>query len=134
MEVLSQTVGWLHGLWRYPILITGLLALLNAGQAAYRNQPWQRRDRSLIRAYIIALDCGAVLGLMLWIVERQGAGDGSLPWRHPILMVLAAVVAHYGWWRVRQLPGERARFVLICLYLVMSGMVVAIGLAQLRGV
>ena len=134
MDGLSQGFLAAHGIWRYLVLLTGFLAIVNCLMGWLNNREWRPIDHRVVRLFLSAIDIEVLLGLLLWALQARWDGADVLrSWRHPLLMLMAAAVVHYGWWRARRLPFERARFALATLYFFIGGLVIVIGILQIQG-
>ena len=135
MGTLSEALAGAHALWRYVVLISAFIAIGNMLMGALDKRSWKASDTRIGRFFITALDLEVVLGVLLWLLqERWGGADVLRSWRHPALMVLALVIAHYGWWRAARMPGDRSRFALLTMYFVIAGVVIVVGVLQIQGV
>ncbi|MEZ4674742.1 MAG: hypothetical protein R2932_10930 [Caldilineaceae bacterium] len=94
-----------HGMWRYVILIMAGVTVGRMFMGWLRQDRWRMLETRLGAFLVTAVDVGIALGLIVWLLQARWSGADLLrSWRHPALMLAAAVVLHYGWWRVRQSP------------------------------
>ena len=135
METLTQALVGAHSIWRYAVLISGLVAIGSMLMGWLDKRSWKPLDIRIGRFYLSAIDLEVALGLLIWLLQSRWDGVDILrSWRHPALMLLALAVAHYGWWRARRMPTDRARFGLLTMYFVISGIVIVVGVLQIQGV
>lgn len=123
-----------HSIWRYVVLIMGGITVGRMLMGWLRQDRWKALETRLGAFFITAVDVGITLGLLIWLL--QGRWEGSDPlrsWRHPGLMLFAALVMHYGWWRVRQSPNDPLRFGRSLLYFAIAGIILIVGIFQIQG-
>ena len=121
-----------HSIWRYVLLIIGGLTIGRLLKGWLRRDGWHQVEERLSWLLVIAVDVALALGLLLWLL--QGRWDGADPlrsWLHPGLMILAALVAHYGWQRLQAAPVGPLRYGRGLLYFVLAGVIILFGLMQL---
>ena len=135
MDGLTQVLVGVHSIWRYVVLVTAFLAIGNMLMGFLEKRAWKGADARIGRYFVIAIDLEILFGVLIWLLQTRWDGADLLrSWRHPALMLLAALVAHYGWWRARRIPIERARFGLLTMYFVIAGIVIVLGVLQIQGV
>jgi len=123
-----------HSIWRYVVLIIGGITIGRLLMGWLRRDVWRPIEERLGRLFVLAVEVAVGLGLLVWLF--QGRWDGADPlrsWRHPGLMIVAAVIVHYGWWRVQAAPVGPLRYGRGLLYFVLTGVVILAGLMQLPG-
>ena len=96
----------LHAIWRWVLLAAGAVVVLRALIGWLGRRPWTRLDDQLGMIYTMAVDIQFLIGLILWFVEpfnvRHLPVAMSNPLlrfyllEHPILMLVALVLAHIG--------------------------------------
>jgi hypothetical protein len=97
--------AWLltiHSLVRWLILVAGAVAIVRAGWGWIGTLDFVRPDSVLDAVFTGLLDLNVVLGIVL-LIDRWGSLDRSAE-IHPLIMILAAVVAH----AARMVGRERA--------------------------
>lgn len=130
METFSSILFQAHSGLRYLVLLVGVIALLYAGVAAARRQPWSSTTRGLLLAFTGLLDLQVLLGLLLVLVWPFYPAL----WGHIAMMVLAAAAAHVTSIINQRRPAERrsqgiaALGVAVALILIAGG-ILAIGRA-----
>lgn len=123
-----------HGIWRYIILIMLGITVGRVIMGWVRQDPWRGLETRLGGLSVIAVDIGIALGILVWLLQGRWDGADLLrSWRHPGLMLLVAVILHYGWWRVRQSPNDALRYGRALLYFVIAGVVLLVGIFQIQG-
>ncbi|MEZ4867670.1 MAG: hypothetical protein R3C14_40465 [Caldilineaceae bacterium] len=124
-----------HSLWRYVVLMMGGIAIGRMLMGWIRQDPWQPLDQQLGRLFVNAVDVAVGLGLLLWLLEGRWQGADLLrSWRHPALMLVAVIAAHYGWRRVLRAPVDNTRFGWGLIFLGITGLILVVGVLQIRGV
>ncbi len=124
-----------HSIWRYVVLIIGGITLGRLLRGWVRRDRWQPREERLSRLFVTAIDIALGLGLLVWLLQGRWDGADLLrSWRHPALMIVAAVIVHYGWWRIQDAPAGPLRYGRGLLYFVLASGVIVVGLMQLQGV
>jgi len=105
----------LHSFWRWVLLVVGLAAVIKALIGWLGNRPFEHLDDQLGMIFTIVLDIQVLLGLINWVGQGwaalipQAMSNSALRFfavEHPLIMLLALVVAHVG--RVRSRRGETA--------------------------
>jgi hypothetical protein len=92
-----------HSLLRWLVLVAGVAALLVGitSWAGLRIEAKQARQSMLI--YAVALDIQVLLGIVIWVGEQRWAGGGrQFQFEHPLIMLLALVIAHVAASRARR--------------------------------
>jgi hypothetical protein len=91
-----------HSGLRYLVLLAGAASFLYSIVAAVTARPWDRGGRVLLTAFIGLLDLQVLLGLILVFVWPFYPAL----WGHIVLMVLAAIAAHFTSIMIRKRPPE----------------------------
>ena len=83
-----------HSIVRWLILVAAVLALVGARVAGdARGQGWGGVAGQI---YTILLDVQVLIGLILWVAVSGWKHNAFFAFIHPVAMVLALVVAHFG--------------------------------------
>jgi len=92
-----------HSVMRWVVLVGAVAALVGARLAGDRGQEgWGGRTGFL---YTLALDVQVLIGLVIWTLETGWRLNAFFAFIHPVTMVLAMLVAHFGRRRqVRSVP------------------------------
>lgn len=123
-----------HSIWRYVILIMTGITVGRMLMGWMRQDPWKPLETRLGGLLVTAVDVGVALGIIVWLLQGRWDGADLLrSWRHPALMIVAAVVLHYGWWRVRQSPNDALRYGRSLIYFVIAGLILIVGIFQIQG-
>jgi hypothetical protein len=94
----------LHSLWRWVVLVVAAVTIVKALIGWFGRQPWGRLDDQLGMFYTIALDIQVLIGLVLYILEQRWTlRDPFFAYIHPLVMIIALILAHIGRSRVRKL-------------------------------
>lgn len=133
---------WLHSLFRWLIIIAGLVAVARAVRGWNKHRRWTSADDLSGLLFTIGLDVELVLGLLLYgglspfttqAFTDFGAAMGDTVLRfwaveHPFGMLVAVSIAHFARVRVRRATGDSGRFRLAAL---LFGLVLLIVLASI---
>jgi hypothetical protein len=122
-----------HSGWRYIAFLVLVVAILKYGLGWVQSSRWGNLDRQIGLATVIGVDIQVLLGIVLWAVA---AGMGLVAGRvermmeHPVLMLVAVVIMHIGWARVRKTAGDTDKHRLAALTFIVTGLIVALGVAR----
>lgn len=119
----------LHAVWRWAMLAVGAAAILKALAGWLGKQPWTKVDDRLGMLYTLVIDIQFLIGLILWFAgpfnfKQLSVAMGNPLLRfylveHPLLMIVALVLAHVGRSRSRKAPSaalkHRAAFIFYLL-------------------
>ena len=102
MDGLTQVLVGVHSIWRYVVLVTAFLAIGNMLMGFLEKRAWKVADARIGRYFVIAIDLEILFGVLIWLLQTRWDGADLLrSWRHPALMLLAALVAASLAWRRR---------------------------------
>jgi uncharacterized membrane protein YqhA len=113
LSVLGSFFLHLHSFWRWVVLVAGLAAIVKALIGWLGQRPFEHLENQLGMIFITVLDVQVLLGLINWIGQGwaalipQAMNNSALRFfaiEHPLMMLLALVVAHVG--RVLSRRGE----------------------------
>jgi hypothetical protein len=94
----------LHSYWRWVVLVVAAVTIVKALIGWFGRQPWARLDDQLGMFFTIAIDIQVLIGLILYIIERRWTmPDPFFAYIHPLVMIIALILAHIGRSRVRKL-------------------------------
>lgn len=127
----------LHAIWRWVVLVVAALAAAKALIGWVGRQGYGRPDNLLGMILTISLDVQFLLGLLLWIWgpinlgllargAMSNAGTRFILLEHPLLILVALVLAHIGRARVRKATGDRARHGAALIFFGVSFLLVAL--------
>ena len=134
MDAFIAGIANAHAVWRYVVMMAGGIAVGRMLMGWLRQEQWQPLDERLGVFFVIAIDVGAALGVLLWVFQARWDGADLLrSWRHPGLMLMGLVAAHYGWRRVRLTPRSQSRFGRSLLFLGSTGAIILLGILQIQG-
>jgi hypothetical protein len=125
-----------HSGWRYIAFLVLVVAILKYGLGWIQRSRWSNLDRQIGLATVIGVDIQVLLGIVLWAVA---AGMGLVAGRvermmeHPVLMLIAVVVMHIGWARVRKTSGDADKHRVAALTFIVTGLIVALSVARVTG-
>ena len=123
-----------HSTWRYVVLIMTGITVGRMLMGWIRQDKWRSLETRLGAFLITAVDVGLALGLVIWLLQGRWAGEDLLrSWRHPVFMLSAAFILHYGWWRVRQSASDALRYGRSLLYFAIAGIILVVGIFQIQG-
>src|SRR5512138_3128541 len=93
----------LHSIWRWVVLLAAAAAIVKALVGWFGRQPWTGLDDRLGMLYTLTIDIQVLLGLILYIVEqRWRTADPFFAYVHPLVMIIALILAHIGRSRTRK--------------------------------
>jgi hypothetical protein len=122
-----------HSGWRYIAFLVLAIAILKFVLGWVQSSQWSKLDRQIGLATVIGIDIQLVLGIALWAIA---AGMGLVAGRvermmeHPVLMIIAIVIMHIGWARVRKTAGDTDKHRVAALTFIVTGLIVALGVAR----
>ena len=80
----------------------------------------------------IVLDIQLLLGGILWILQQRWiAVDALASWEHPVTMLIAVVMAHYTWVRVKRYEDDNDKYRAASIGYIASALVVALGVYRI---
>jgi hypothetical protein len=135
----------IHNIWRWVVLIMGLIAVLTAwfGWLAKRN--FTAMDRKFGTFFGISLDIQLLIGIILYFVSPlvQGIlanfGDamGAQETRffgleHAVYMIVAVLCVHLGSMLVKRAQGDQAKFRRAALWYTVTLAIILIGIPWWR--
>jgi hypothetical protein len=99
-----DTLVSIHSLLRWIVLLTAVAALLVALASWFGSAP-ERAARQTMLAYAIALDVQVLLGIVVYALGNYWQSPlRQFRLEHPIMMLLALIVAHVAAARARRSP------------------------------
>lgn len=126
-----------HSGWRYIALLVLVIAILKYLIGWLQGGKWSNLDRQIGLITTIGVDIQVLLGIVLWalrvmeVPERMNAITAYM--EHPVTMLIAVVVMHVGWARVRKTAGDTDKFRIAALTFIVTGLLVALGVARITG-
>ena len=121
----------LHSFWRWAVLLAGVVALVGALGGWLGALPPALAARRAAAFYTIALDIQVLIGVVLWLGRGWYAQPGFYRLEHPVIMLLALVVAHAGPTLARRskaLAAPKAAARVVALSTVVSLVLVVVGI------
>ncbi len=106
MDVLNG----LHSLWRWVVLLAVTVALVRGVLGWLRGGTWTSNDRLLALVTIITLDIQLVLGLIIYFIGNHWESGTFVAYVHPLVMIIAIVVAHTTTIMIRRTEPATAKF------------------------
>jgi hypothetical protein len=124
-----DTLVSIHSLLRWIVLLLGVVALAVGLIGWFGGGTSERVSRQSMLAYAISIDIQVLLGIIIWVAEQRWAGGGrQFQFEHPIMMLLALVIAHIAASRARRAPGPRAAARTRTIGTVLSLLLILIGI------
>lgn len=131
----------LHSLLRWVVILTGLLATVQAVNAWLKQSPWTRSDERLGLIFVISLDLQVVVGFVLYLflspvttsaIRNLGATMSDSTARfwtveHLSVMFFALAVVHLARVRLRHIHDPVAKHRLAALRLAIALLLIAAG-------
>ncbi len=123
-----------HSGWRYIALLALTVAVVKYLVAWLRDGGWQKTDQRIGLIATIVIDIQLLLGLILWpIASNHHPLSRVRGMEHPALMILAIIIMHVGWARVKKAAdASKARAAAITF--IITGLLVAVSVALVTGV
>lgn len=135
MDAFVTALAQAHALWRYVVIVTGGISVGRMLMGWIRQDQWQPLDERLGSFFVTAIDVGVTLGLLVWLLQGRWDGADLLhSWRHPGVMLVGLLTAHYGWRRIKQMPLDGGRFGRALLFWGLTGVILLVGILQVQGV
>lgn len=120
---MTQGILVAHSLFRWLVLLAGMLVLVRALSGAFRQRPWNPADRRATSAFTITLDMQLLIGLALYVTSpittaarldmataMHSPGIRYFVVEHPVIMLMAVFFAHAGSVAVRRTTSDRLKF------------------------
>ena len=109
----------------FPKMLIGLLS----------NCRWGNLDNWHYRLTPISIVIQFLLGLILWVIQQRWTGaDPVASWEHPVTMLIASVLAHVTQARTKRAPTDAAKFQTATIGYLITGLIVALGIARITEV
>ncbi len=124
-------IKFLHGSWAILVLLMFVLTLINYLSAYYKNRIFDiNRDFRLASFTLITFVIQALLGLLTWFtssyfqgIQRghmgaymKNAHDRLLVVEHPTMMLIALVLAFYGFNRMKKAEHSKKKYMTIIIF------------------
>lgn len=121
-----------HSYWSYLVLLTLLIAIINAAIGLSGNKNFTARDRRLALFALIAAHTQLLFGLILYFVSPLGASNLSQMGaamknselrlyviEHPLTNLIAIALITIGYSRAKRLPADKSKFkTIVVMYLI----------------
>lgn len=129
---MTTGIFYAHSGWRYIIILAFVLIIAKALIGWLGKGRWTGLDRGLGLFAVISMDIQFLLGLVLWILRQGWVGANALAsWEHPFTMIVALALAHVTWTRVKSAPTDAAKFQTAAIGFLITGIVLALGIARI---
>ncbi len=125
-----------HSEWRYLVILALVVVLVKYLLGWLGKREWTELDRRLGSITSIVVDIQLLMGLILWGIHAAQGSLGAHAVRtieHPVTMLVAIVVMHVGFVRVRKAE-VGSHFRMAFLTFAATGIIVSLGIAQVTGV
>ncbi len=124
-------IKFLHGSWAFIVLFMFALTLANYITAYLKNNVFNfNKDFRLASFTLIVFYIQIILGFIAWFTSdyftgiRQGhmgaymkhAHDRLLVVEHPAMMLIALILAHYGYNRMKKAESSKKKFMAIFIF------------------
>ena len=124
-------IKFLHSSWAILVLLMFVLTLINYLSAYYKNRIFDiNRDFRLASFTLITFVIQALLGLLTWFtssyfqgIQRghmgaymKNAHDRLLVVEHPTMMLIALVLAFYGFNRMKKAEHSKKKYMAIIIF------------------
>lgn len=135
MDVFSNILFHAHSGWRYIALLVLIMAVVKFALGWLQGSAWRTLDRQIGLFTVIGVDIQVLLGIVLWalrVMEIPGRMNAITAYiEHPVTMLIAIVIMHIGWARVRKTAGDTDKHRLAALTFIVTGLIVALGVARI---
>lgn len=107
-----DAIVWVHNVLRWLVLLAGVAALGVALMSWLGSGVPDKLPRQSMLVFALSLDVQVLLGIAIWLLENRWADGGrQFKFEHPLIMVIALVVAHVAAARARRSPSQQAAVV-----------------------
>ena len=124
-----------HSGWRYLVLAVVVIAVLKLLIGWLSRANWSRFDQGLGAATPIVMDVQLLLGLVLYLLAPAAwfVGKNVSFGEHFGTMLVAIIVAHVAWSRVKKNTDSAAKFQIGAVGFAVAGLLVGVGVARITG-
>lgn len=99
----------IHSLWRWVVLVVLLVAFVRALIGWLRGGDWSSNDRILALLATTSLDIQLVIGVLVYGAGQHWNGSAFIAYIHPLIMIIAIVIAHVASVRARRVTTPIAK-------------------------
>ena len=104
-----DTLVSVHGVLRWVVLLAGVVALVVALAGWLGSTASERATRQAMLFYAVSLDLQVLLGIVIWVLGNYWQSEiRQFKFEHPLMMLLALIVAHVAAARARRAQGPIA--------------------------
>ncbi len=126
-----NSLGYLHSIWAYLMLLIIILATINALKGYFSKGAFKQLDFRLTLFTLIVTHIQLILGLFLYIyspnamgaIKNSGMGtvmkDSAIRFssvEHPLMMILAVILITIGYSKHKKKEGATTKFKTIAIY------------------
>ncbi len=124
----------LHTVYIWPLLtVVASLFLLWMLSCLWRQAKWDSIHKIMSLAYLVVLDLQLLLGIVLWIAQQRWTGlDALRSFEHPLNMIIAMVIYHVGYARLKRDIPDRSRFVSAVIWGAACLVVFGLGIVRIK--
>lgn len=115
-----QTIVGLHSFWRWVVLVALLVGIVRGLMGWLRGATWESRDRQIALLATTALDIQLLLGIVLWLGQRRWSDGVFLGIIHPVVMIVAIVIAHAASLQAKKAASDTAKFRALAVGLIVA--------------
>ncbi|MBW7886027.1 MAG: hypothetical protein H3C34_26040 [Caldilineaceae bacterium] len=123
-----------HSGWRYVVIAVTLVALAKYLYGRFGNGQWGDWDRRLGLTVPTVFDIQLLLGLVLWIAASGWTLAASKAWEHPVTMIIAVIITHLTWRRVKGEADDPARFRTALVGYLIAAIVMGLGVWRITSI
>jgi hypothetical protein len=117
-----------HSVWRWAVLFAGVIAIVAALGGAMGMLDPRLAARRGASVYLIAIDIQLLLGLIAWAGKGWYAIPGFHRLEHPLIMLIAIVLAHVGARAARRVEPPQRAALMVLVFSAVSLLFVIIGI------
>lgn len=113
---MQETLVSIHSMWRWVVLLMLIITLVRSVIGWLRGDDWDKNARLLATLTVSAIDIQVLGGLLVYGVGKHWTGsENFIAYIHPLVMILALVVAHVVNTMVKRQPTDVAKYRLLAI-------------------
>lgn len=115
-----ETIVGLHSLWRWVVLLAIVVGIVRGFSGWLRGATWSPRDRQIGLLVTTSIDIQFLLGAVLWLGQQRWSDTFFFAVIHPVVMIVALVVAHATTMYAKKASPDVAKFRALALGLLVA--------------
>ncbi len=117
----------LHSGWRWVVLLVAVVVIVKMLLGWFGRRSWGRLDDQLSLVFTIVIDIEVLLGILTWFFIKAWEMGRIAAFEHPLIMLLAVVVAHVGQRRARRAADDTAKYRTSAIFYGVSFVLILVG-------